>query len=188
MHKNTNIIVLLNHLGGIDEADLQYIEEKFKDLPIVLKEIRSDKEYNTNFEDFSLQVFYSFSSPFLAALMHHEKGLDIWKSFKTVLTYTRNKTRYEIYSRQKMEISILKPITFGIHVVMDANTSYNFELSRILDDKLFEVSLDRILTFLSDQSPNKQYDLPFYVRYSADKKQWESESFQDYLLRKSMSN
>lgn len=188
MHKNTNIIVLLNHLGRIDEADLQYIEEQFKDLPIVLKEIRSDKEYNTNFEDFSLQVFYSFSSPFLAALIHHEKSLDIWKSFKTVLSYTRNKIRYEIYSQQKKDIPILKPVTFGLHVVMDCNTSYNFELSKICSEKLFEVSLDGILTFLSDQSPNEKYELPLYVRFSAEKKQWESESFQDYLLRKSMSN
>lgn len=188
MHKNTNIIILLNHLGSIGEVDLQYIEEKFKDLPIVFKETRSDNEYNANFEDFSLQVFYSFSSPFLAALIHHEKSLDIWKSFKTVLSYTRNKLRYEIYSQQKKDIPILKPIAFGLHVVMDTNTSYNFELSKICSEKLFEVSLDRILTFLSDQSPNEKYELPLYVRFSADKKQWEAESFQDYLLRKSMNN
>mgnify|MGYP006213396237 CR=1 FL=1 len=65
---------------------------------------------------------------------------------------------------------------------------FNFELSKICSEKLFEVSLDRILTFLSDQSPNEKYELPLYVRFSEKRKEWEAETFEEYLVRKSRSN
>lgn len=188
MQKNTRNAVLLSDLGGLDENDLQFLEEQLRHLGIEFRRITADNGYINYFEDFFLQTFYVFSPSFLSELINHKKGLEIWQSIKTILAYTRNKLSGSEYIKEIKGLTILRPLKFGIHMMLDVNTTYNFELNNITDDLLFDVSLDKILTFLVHQTPNERYELSCYVRFSAERKQWEAETFEEYILRKSMSN
>jgi len=188
MQKNTKNALLLSDLCGLDENDIQFLEEKLSSLDIEFRRVTTENGYINYFEDFSLQTFYVFSPSFLSELINHKKGLEIWQSIKAILTYTQNKLSGREYIKEIKGLTILRPLKFGIHMMLDVNTTYNFELNDIPDHGLFDVSLDKILSFLVHQTPNKNYELPCYVRFSAERKEWEAETFEEYLLRKSMSN
>lgn len=188
MQKNTKNAVLLSDLGGLDENDMQFLENNLSNLGIEFGRIIPDSGYINYFEDFSLQTFFIFSPSFLSELINHEKGSKTWQSIKHILTYIQNKLSNRSYIKEIRGLTILRPITFGIHMILDVNTTYNFELNIITDNRLLDVSLDKILIFLVHQTPNKNYELPSYVRFSTERKQWEAETFEQYLLRKSISN
>lgn len=188
MQKNTKNALLLSDLGGLDENDIQFLEENLSSLGIEFRRCTADNGYINYFEDFSLQTFYVFSPSFLSELINCKKGLDVWKSIKAIITYTQNRLSGREYIKEIKGITTLRPIKFGIHIMLDVNTTYNFELSTIADNELFDILLDKILSFLVHQTPNKNYELPCYVKFSAERKEWEAETFEDYLLRKSMSN
>lgn len=188
MQKNTKNAVLLSDLGGLDENDIYFLEENLSSLGIEFGRISPDSGHINYFEDFSLQTFFIFSPSFLSELINHKNGSKIWQSIKRILTYTQNKLSDRSYYKKISGLTFLRPITFGIHVILDVNTTYNFELSTITDNRLLDVSLDKILIFLVHQMPNEKYELPAYVRFSTGNYDWKSETFETYLLRKSMSN
>lgn len=121
-------------------------------------------------------------------MINDERGIEIWQSVKTILTYTRNKLRAKVSARESKGIVTLRPLTFGIYIILDNNTSFNFDLGKIVDYRLFNTSLDQILSFLVLQTPNEKYELPCYVNFSSERKEWTAETFEEYLLRKSKSN
>ena len=188
MQKNTKNAVLLSDLGGLDEIDIQFLEDNLSSLGIELGRITTKRGYINYFEDFSLQTFFVFSPSFLSELINHKENCEIWQSIKRIITYTQNKLSGKSYIKEIRGLTILRPVTFGIHMILDVNTTYNFELSNISDNRLFDISLDKILIFLVHQTPNEGYELPAYVRFSTRNYDWKSETFERYLLRKSMSN
>lgn len=188
MQKNTKNAVLLSDLGGLDGNDIQFLEDNLSSLGIELGRITTERGYINYFEDFSLQTFFVFSPSFLSELINHKENCEIWQSIKRIITYTQNKLSGQSYRKEIRGLTILRPITFGIHMILDVNTTYNFELSSISDNRLLDGALDKTLSFLVHQTPNKNYELPSYVRFSTERKHWEAETFEQYLLNTSMSN
>ncbi|WP_312994271.1 hypothetical protein [Chryseobacterium flavum] len=185
MSENTlNNKILLRHLGGLDENDLKFIEEQFDNLNLGFKYISHNGEVTNSLPDFSLEVFYVLSSPFLQETIKHIGKNVVWESLKAIFIYTRNKLKNQEYSQITKDNVVKKPIKFGINAVLDNNTSYNFELSGNLSDELIDRSLDKMLDFLKEQKANEKYEYTSYVRFSSKNDEWETESLQEYISKK----
>ncbi len=181
-------MVLFSDLGGLNENDIQLIEDKFSRLGIILEKVAFNKEYLNYFEDFSLQTFYVFSPSFLTGMLNDERGHGVWKSVKAIIAHTQIRLSGKEYVSEIKGTVTQRSIKFGIHIILDVNTSFNFDLSKIANYRLFNTSLDQILSFLVRQTPNEKYELPCYVRFSSERKEWTAETFEEYLLRKSKTN
>ncbi|SFN06022.1 hypothetical protein SAMN05421594_0721 [Chryseobacterium oleae] len=191
MSENTlNNKLLLRYLGGLDENDLKFIEEKFDNLDIDFKHISYNGQITNSLTDFSLEAFYtlSLSSIFLRETIQHIGKNVVWESLKAIFIYTRDKLKNKEYNQITKDDIIKKPIKFGINAILDDNTSYNFELSGELSDELIDKSLDKMLEFLKEQKPNEKYEHTSYVRFSSKNEEWETESLQEYILKRRKNN
>ncbi|WBV59932.1 hypothetical protein PFY12_12895 [Chryseobacterium camelliae] len=178
--------VLFRYLGGLDEKDLKFIEEQFNILGIDFKHISHNGQIKNSLTDFSLEAFYalSISSSFLRETIQHIGKNVVWESLKAIFIYTRNKLKNQEYSQITKDDVVKKPIKFGINAILDENTSYNFELRGELSDELIDKSLDKMLEFLKEQKLNEKYEHTSYVRFSSKNEEWETESLQEYILKK----
>ena len=181
-------IVLLRYLGGLDENDLKFIEEQFSNLDVDFKHISHNGQITNSFDNFSLEAFYSLSSPFLRETIQHIGKNVVWETLKAIFIYTKNKFKDKEYSQITKDNIVKKPIKFGFNAVLDENTTYNFELSGELSDELIDKSLDKMLDFLKEQSLNEKYEHTSYVRFSSKNEEWEAESLQEYILNRKNNN
>jgi len=180
--------VLLRHLGELDENDLKFIEEHFKNLSADFKQINTSGQINNSLEHFSLQTYYVIAVPFLIEIVKHVVRNTAWESLKSIFTYTKNKLKNKEYNQITHDEVIKKPIKFGVKAILDQNTTYNFELSGELSDELFERSLEKMLEFLKEQSPNEKYEHTSYVKFSPKNEDWEIESLEEYILKRRTNN
>ncbi|RLJ30839.1 hypothetical protein CLU97_0235 [Chryseobacterium sp. 7] len=185
MTKNTSDNkVLFRYLGGLDEKELKFIEEQFSNIGVDFKPISHNGQITNSLTDFSLEAFFVLASPFLGQTLQHIGKNVVWESLKAIFIYTKNKLKNKEYSQITKDEVIKKPIKFGINAILDNNTTYNFELSGELSDELFDKSLDKMLEFLKEQTLNKNYEHTSYVRFSSKNEEWEVESLQEYILKK----
>lgn len=182
--------VVFRFLGGLNEKDLKFMEEQFNNLDIDFKHTSHNGQITNSLNDFSLEAFYtlSISSSFLRETIQHIGKNVVWESLKAIFIYTRNKLKNQEYSQITNDDVVKKPIKFGINAVLDENTSYNFELSGELSDEIIDKSLDKMLEFLKEQKLNEKYEHTSYVRFSSKNEEWETESLQEYIIKRRKNN
>ncbi|NQD69994.1 hypothetical protein HP439_04565 [Sphingobacterium shayense] len=170
--KSRNNAVNLVHRGIFTENDLEHISRNISVVNLELNTLNLSKTINNSLDEFNFIISLSLHHSLIFELLKGI-GTDVtWEAIKQVAIFIRNKISgkkiFKVTSRDKIE----KEITFGIKMIVDKNTQFNFELKGDLDDKIINESLDKVLDHIKSQKVNSEYVHPVYLKYSAATNKW----------------
>lgn len=188
--KKGNNVIRLEYIGGlIDENEILDLEEKLKKAEIELSKF--DKSYLSydSFDEYLNVVFIGISPSLISSILTGVASNIVWELIK----YAVKKIWFKVNGKQYFKLTTThsqekKDITFGVQIILDEKTSYNFRLSGDLSDELIEKSLDKALDYLKDQQPNIRYKHPYYMTYNSTNENWVKLDVEEELIKKITEN
>ncbi|MDV3753428.1 hypothetical protein EH151_10025 [Elizabethkingia anophelis] len=180
--------IMLSHLGNLDENDLQYIRKELENSDIEFKYLSTTGQITNSVDDFSLHTFYILASPIIGELIKHVGKNIVWESLKLVFAYTKDRVKSQKVNKATPSGVTELPLKFGVHAILDKNTSFNFEISCDSNNEHFNENVDKILDFLREQTPKDKFELTSRVTFSEKDGEWHSESIYEYARKKVKEN
>ncbi|MCT4237916.1 hypothetical protein HZP42_16160 [Elizabethkingia anophelis] len=184
----TNNKIMLSHLGNLEENDLQHIRKELENSGIGFKHLSTNGQITNSVDDFSLHTFYILASPIIGELIKHVGKNVVWESLKSVFAYTKDRVKGQKMNKVTARGVTELPMKFGVHAILDENTSFNFEISCDSNNEHFNENVDKILDFLREQTPKDKFESTSRVTFSEKDGEWHSESIYEYARKKAKGN
>lgn len=171
--KKGSKVIHLEYIGGVfPETDILEYESKLESVGLELSRFDKNGVMYASLDRFTLLTFIAIAQPLIGELVKGVGTNATWDIIKYLLKSAWGSVRKRTYSRATSQEMTKKEISFGLKVRLDENTSFDFELSGDLDDKIIDNSLDKVLDFIGNQQLNKIYKRTEYVYYDDNKKKW----------------
>lgn len=167
----SNKTILLIHIGGIDNTEIENIENSLSKVDIQFKSHNTSGSIHASLSDFSLSTFLIINQPIIIELL---RGIAInatWEIIKETIIYIHKKLKgKKIYRIDSNGTKEEKDITFGFNASLDENTSFNFEIKG--NEETVLKSLDKVFIFLKNQKNNTTNKISHHVEYSEKEDKW----------------
>lgn len=156
----------------ISQDDLDEYEKEFVNIGLQFGSYDKNGQMSASLEDLSLITALCLSQITVQAILEGTLTNAVWDTIKMVTLNIWRKSKGKHYTKMQVGLIEKMPISFGIKAQLDENTSYEFELNGNFSDEATLQSMDKILTFLKEQSLNQQYKFPFYTKYDEKTGKW----------------
>jgi len=187
--KKGNNVIRLEYFGGlIDENEILDLEEKLKKAEIELSIFDKNGLNYNSFDEYLNVVFIGINPSLISSILTGVASTIVWEIIKNSVKKIWLNVRGKQYIELKANSQEKKDITFGVEIIIDRNTSFNFRLNGDLSDELIEKSLDKALDYLKDQQPNKEYKHPYYMTYNSTNGNWVKMDIEEELKKKTQEN
>lgn len=153
--KNVVHLEYLRHL--LSEKDISDFEAKLNDVDLELSSYDKTGTFYAYLDEFQLTVYLLITQPLIGELIKGISTNATWDAIKYILISTWKKIKNQSYVKRTSQTSENKEVSFGLQVQLDKNTSFNLKLEGDIEESIIETSLDKVLNFISNQNPNKNY-------------------------------
>lgn len=172
--KNGPDVVHFTHLGPVfNEVELKEIESRLSEIGLRLSRYDKSGVMYAALEDFSLITFLAVSQPIIGELINGVLPNALWDTIKFTVNSIHQKVKHRNYDETTIKEVVSKPMTFGIKMQVDKNTSFDFKLNGEFDEALVDSSLDKMLNYLREIKPNPVYERTEFLVFDPKKKKWE---------------
>lgn len=177
-------VIHLTHLGPVfDQVELKEIENRLSKNGIRLSHYDKSGDMYAALEDFSLITFLAISQPIIGELINGIFPNALWDTLKFTISSIHQKIKNRNFNRAKIEEVVSKPMTFGMKVQIDKNTSFDFKLDGEFDENTVNSSLDKVLDYLREIKPSPVYKRTEFVVFNSEKEKWERADIEKEMLK-----
>ena len=167
-------VIHLTHLGPVfNKVKLKEIENGLSKNGVRLSHYDKSGDMFAALEDFSLITYLAISQPIIGELINGVFPNALWDTIKFTVSSIHQKVKNRNYNRATIDEVVSKPMTFGMKVQIDKNTSFDFKLEGEFDENIVNSSLDRMLDYLKEIKPNPVYKRTVFVVFDSKKGKWE---------------
>nr|WP_319999152.1 hypothetical protein [uncultured Draconibacterium sp.] len=177
-------VIHLTHLGPVfDQVELKEIENRLSKNGIQLSHYDKSGDMYAALEDFSLITFLAISQPIIGELINGILPNALWDTIKFTVSSIHQKVKNRNCNRATIDEVVSKPMTFGMKVQIDKNTSFDFKLDGEFDENIVNSSLDKVLDYLKEQKPNSVYKRTEFVVFDSSNKKWKIVDIEKEMLK-----
>tara|TARA_R110002050_G_scaffold113496_1_gene228372 strand:+ start:2362 stop:3027 length:666 start_codon:yes stop_codon:yes gene_type:complete len=177
-------VIHLTHLGPVfDQVKLKEIENRLSKNGIRLSHYDKSGDIYAALEDFSLISFLAISQPIIGKLINGVFPNALWDTIKFTVSSIHQKVKNRNCNRATIDEAASKPMTFGMKVHIDKNTSFDFKLNGEFDENIVNSSLDKVLDYLKEIKPSPVYKRTEFVVFNSEKKKWERVDIEKEMLK-----
>ncbi|MDD4150358.1 MAG: hypothetical protein PHE33_10035 [Bacteroidales bacterium] len=165
-------VIHLDYYGELSSKDLGQIQSKLEEANLDLGYFDRSGRMTNNFDDFLLTTYFVLNHPLTNEILKSIGTSMIWDSIKWGIKFAWKKLRNMKISKVSSTTIEEKSIKFGMKVILDQNTSFNFELDGNIEEEQLDRVLDKAFDFLREQGVNSKMKNSDYVCFSHEENKW----------------
>ena len=170
--KSGKNVIHLTYVGEFNDSELDEINETIINGGLVFSWYNKSGIVQNDLDLYQLVTCLTIAHPIIVDILKGVCSNVVWDTIKlsTIKILEKlNVKKYNKISGGKIEE---RKIKFGIHVHLDKNTGFDFELNGDVSKEEINESLDKILAFLGEQKLKEKRQISDYVYYNPVTKQW----------------
>jgi hypothetical protein len=171
--KGENVIHLDYYGGLLTDSEIEEISSILNRSNLELSRYDKSGIMFAAVDDFILQVAIFLNDKTTQDILIGVGSGALWDTIKHVSLYIWKKVHNKFLNKVSAHKVSKQKLNFGIKLVLDKNTKFEFKISGNISEELALKSMDNILNFLRDVKPNVSNRPPDFVVYNSTKDKWE---------------
>jgi hypothetical protein len=178
-----NVFHLSYFSGMITPNDLAEYEKTISEIGFKFSSYDQNGDLNASLDSFTLDVCFIISQITVQSIITNSVNSATWDTIKFVVLKMWKKVRNQEITKYSSREFKKKKITFGIKVILDKNTQFDFNLKGDLSEDLILNSLDKTIKFVKSQKTNPEYKHPYFVEFDKKSGKWKSIDVEEELRK-----